>query len=103
MAVCAHRAAAGIALQPLGSQRGRCRALRCIGDHRGVSETRVGPWRWPRLGALIVDDFVCSQQAAADRIHDIGVDRLPAQGAAAPVEAALQWLCCQGLFCRRYG
>src|SRR4030095_9216900 len=39
-----------------------------------------------RLGALAMDDGMCTRQAAADCFRAIGVDVRPAQGAPWPVE-----------------
>src|SRR5258708_29172149 len=42
--------------------------------------------RWARLGALAMDDGMCTRQAAADCFRAVGVDVRPARGAPWPVE-----------------
>jgi hypothetical protein len=82
--ICAHRDAAGIDLQSVGTQRRRCCAHVRSSDHSPLFQRR--PAIWARLGAVAVDDALCAQQTAADRVCAVGVDGLPHGGAAAAVE-----------------
>src|SRR5450759_2634683 len=48
--------------------------------------SRMESLRRARLGALAMDDGMCTRQAAADCFRAVGVDVRPAQGVPAPVE-----------------